>query len=1120
MPKDAQQQIGIPELLKELVTNNVTAMAIIYGETILDANVSLLRLLGYADASQLRCNSWRALLEQESVDIVQAKLQQSAGGIFAEPIICTCKSADGSPVNATVKTTPWPEFTDLAVMRFQSNVDCDSHLDILQRQEMLYRALADTLPAGVFLVDEHGRPVYINHAASQMTGYTSEEFLGGVWRLEFCDRMFISHFNDALTNFTAGRNRELRIKHRDGHVVHASASWEPLFDCDGVFRGLCIILFDITNQRLDREKLAAKTSELDALLSILPDLYFRLSADGFIRSWSGGGVDDLYVPPENVVGNNMLELLPPDAAGVINEGKKAALNTKSMTTVEYSLDMPQGRQDYECRLVPLSDDELMAVVRNVTVRTKMERALRESEERYRTLVANIPGAVYRCMLDREYTMQFLSDDIFDICGYHAADFLECGTRTYESIMHPDDRAEAFRQIWEGAHRERRYEVEYRVVGADGSIKWVRDRGRAVTGPNGEVRYLDGIVFDITQRKQAEEALQSSEERYRGVIESQQDLIVRTDPDGRFTFVNGAYCRLFGKSSEELLRNSFAPLVHPEDLPAAMEIVRNIAKPPYRYTVEQRALTIHGWRWIAWEDCAIFDDAGNLVEVQAIGRDITAKKDAERALRESEERYRGLVESQNDLVVRVDKDGMFTFVNDAFCRAFGKTADEWLGLPIYSIIYEEDISSARESMRALQNPPYRNVAQQRAVTMEGLRWIHWECYAIRNEAGEVVEIQRVGRDVTEQYETDIALRESEAKYKGIVENSNDVIMLTQPDGITSYISPACENILGMSADKIVGTIPILVHPEDREWVTEEFESALNGRSGANSEYRIIAASGEVKWLSHSWTPVFRDEKLQFIVNVIRDITEKKQIKEVVMKAHVDLERAYELQRQFLNNITHEVRTPLTAVQGYTSMLLEGTAGPLSEEQELLLRRVLQSSSHLLDIVGSLIEIARLKSGTAALHPKACKPGEIIRKALAVVAPQAKMKNLQIIVDTTCDGRTGCYDEEKLLIILTNLLSNAVKFTTKGEISIMGGYQDSQLEIIVCDSGLGVADSSLTTIFDEFQQLDDPYKHKPSGFGIGLAVVATMVEALGGSLTVSSAKGVGTAFTLVVPELDPR
>ncbi|HTZ11221.1 MAG TPA: PAS domain S-box protein, partial [Candidatus Margulisiibacteriota bacterium] len=152
--------------------------------------------------------------------------------------------------------------------------------------------------------------------------------------------------------------------------------------------------------------------------------------------------------------------------------------------------------------------------------------------------------------------------------------------------------------------------------------------------NQETGKMQGVieyVRDITERRRAEDALIESEVRYRGLIESQHELVVRVDPEGKFTFVNDAYCRKFGKSREELLGKNFMPLVHEDDLPSTLEAMKGLEVAPYRIYVEQRARTQEGWRWIAWEDYAIKDEYGKTIEIQGVGRDITDRRVGEEKL---------------------------------------------------------------------------------------------------------------------------------------------------------------------------------------------------------------------------------------------------------------------------------------------------------------------------------------------------------------------------------------------------------------------------------------------------------------------------------------------------------
>jgi PAS domain S-box-containing protein len=412
------------------------------------------------------------------------------------------------------------------------------------------------------------------------------------------------------------------------------------------------------------------------------------------------------------------------------------------------------------------------------------------------------------------------------------------------------------------------------------------------------------------------------------------------------------------------------------------------------------------------------------------------KAAEIALRESEERLRTLVTNIPGAVYRCagDTDWTMTFLSDGIEDICGHPASDFLSdttRSYASVIHPDDQTTVQQIvLDALSRHETFNLTY-RVLHADGtIRWVHEKGQGVFDEKGKLASLDGVIIDVTERKMVDSALKENQEKYKSIVENSTDAILLTCPDGKIVYANPAAKDVL-------------------------------------------------------------------------------------LQRTHDDMQRAFELQRQFLNNVTHEVRTPLTAIQGYAQMILEGLAGPVPEEQAALLHKILSCSKSLLEMVSGVLDIARIKSGIFGGHYTFCNLREIAKKAIAAVTPQATEKGLSIHVDTATKDLSGLYDQEKILVILTNLLSNSIKFTDQGDICVLLHRDADVTEIIVADCGIGIAETDLDCIFDEFKQLDCPRKHKPSGFGIGLAIVASMVYSMRGSITVSSETGAGTAFTLRIP-----
>lgn len=604
--------------------------------------------------------------------------------------------------------------------------------------------------------------------------------------------------------------------------------------------------------------------------------------------------------------------------------------------------------------------------------------------------------------------------------------------------------------------------------------------------------------------------------YRMLAEVIPMAVLVVDADGRHFYVNELASRMTGYSVDELMAGVW--MVHPDDKKARHIYEQALREGTEGSFYETRLVRKDGtefWASISWR--SVKDERGRVVAFFTFIADITELKAAQDALRRADERYRVLAENTSELFWEMELDGTFSFVSPAV-RRLGYEPEEWVGhhLNEFLPVDEQSVFLQRLSADIIRLGNHRY--EVRALRKDGSPVWMEVLVDFVVEDGRPVRIQGAARDITERKAAEEALRQSEQKYRGIVENSHDLITLVQPDGAVSYASPACRHILGYEPEELLEKGSDVVHPDDRQRVRQAYERARGGEPGTNLEFRVITKSGETRWVLHSWSPVFSGGELQTIVSVTRDITERKQAEESLRQAHAELEEAYRFQSEFINSVTHEVRTPLTAVKGYAEMLLEELAGPVSDEQAALLKKVLTSSDHLLEMVNGILRIARLRSGKAAVNPKACDPKAVVEKCVSAVTPQALQKGLAITVNADHSKSTGVYDEERLITVVTNLLTNAVKFSEAGNIEVFVSRCSSGAEIVVADSGIGISDSDIETIFDEFVQLSQPRRHKPAGFGIGLAIVAAMIDTMGAGLIVSSAKGVGTAFTLHVPVLD--
>ncbi|MCX8053436.1 MAG: PAS domain S-box protein [Armatimonadetes bacterium] len=620
------------------------------------------------------------------------------------------------------------------------------------------------------------------------------------------------------------------------------------------------------------------------------------------------------------------------------------------------------------------------------------------------------------------------------------------------------------------------------------------------------------VNDVSEWEKDLDALRESEKLYRTLAETIPAGVLMEDAKGRIFYANQQMSALTGYSLDELMGSAWPFVAKNDPLRVAYrKAVRKGASVSDYLAQIVRKDGERRWMSISWRPIRVGGTARS--GVVAVFLDVTDRIRNEEALRDSEASLRTFVDSIDHPAMLLEAGGKILMVNETLARRVGKSVDELVGADAPSMAFDEVLKQRCEKFKQVvrTGQPMRFEDER-----EGISYAHYLC-PVLGENGKVSRVAIISLDVTELKKAEQALRESEEKYRSIVENSHDMIMLAAPGGKIVYVSPAIERMLGYSPEEVPELTLDIIHPDDREAVAQAIKDGFAGESRSDFEFRFITKSGDILWASHSWSPIIRDGKVHLVVSVVRDITERRIAEDRLRKAHAELERAYRVQREFINNVTHEIRTPMTAVKGYVEMLLEGLAGPLNEAQESMLRKVLVGSESLLDLVTSLLEMSRLRSGEVALRPKVCKPSSIAEKAVSSVMPQATRRGVKVELLIDGPDRAGLYDEEKIITILNNLLSNAVKFTPQGQVEVRVTPTNSGVEIIVADTGIGIPAKHLHKIFDQFHQVDRPRSSKPSGFGLGLAIVANMVELLGATLVVSSKLGVGTAFTLNIPKL---
>ena len=372
-----------------------------------------------------------------------------------------------------------------------------------------------------------------------------------------------------------------------------------------------------------------------------------------------------------------------------------------------------------------------------------------------------------------------------------------------------------------------------------------------------------------------------EEQYRLLVEHQTDLVVKVDPEGRFLYVSPAYCRTFGRSEAELLGNAFMPLVHEDDQSATAEAMKTLFEPPHTAYMEQRAMTVDGWRWLAWNDSAVLGPDGEIREIIGVGRDITERKVAEELLRQSEERFvKAFQTSPAPLVISDIESGRFIDVNARWVEMLGYSREEQVGRTSKDVGIWADPDQRDRAMDILRRQGFFKEIPIEFVTRGGdVRSALW--------SAEIVSLQ--GRDVllsllfdyTERKEADEALRESERRYRSVIDNIEDVYYRTDAGGLLIMISPSGVRLLGYDSEsEMLGrhNETFWFEPERRK----DFIELLKARGRVSDhEVTLKRKDGQPVLVATSSSLYFDGQGgLLGVEGIFRDIAERKRAEEAL------------------------------------------------------------------------------------------------------------------------------------------------------------------------------------------------------------------------------------------------
>ncbi|MFC2154512.1 PAS domain S-box protein [Candidatus Altiarchaeota archaeon] len=1018
----------------------------------------------------------------------------------------------------------------------------------------------------IYTTDRRKRFTFINHKIEEY-GYNRKNLLGKSF-LTFLAKKHKGRRSGETLRRGGEKVYDIDFKDAKGKLRHGILSTSPVKDENKRIFGVLGVITDITDRRRAEEELRHNAK----IIGTTSEAIVGADSQGRINFWNKGAEKMFGFRGKEMVGKPITPIMPSHKHYTESRRMVRKVKNEGMV-IHYETQRKRkdgGILDVVLSLMRLEDDEgnvigTAAIITDITQRKLAEDTLKQRAVQLALL--NKIGGQIASELELEKVLERATYLIRKSFGYHHVAIylidhpqkeleLRAKASKYSALFSPGHRVSIDRGIvgWVAKKGKARLSNDvskdkyYRnlfpnkkltrselcvpiqvgngVVGVlnvespipnafdENDVLVMETLANEIAVAIDNARLYEEVQEELLERKRAEKALRKSEEEFRLTFENAKDAIFWADPrSGLVINCNRAAEDLLEKKRKNIIGRP-QTLLHPSKKAKFYgQLFRKHIRRKGAVDDEAEVITKTGKIKPVHITASVTLVGGKPI-IQGIFRDITERKRAEKALRESEERYSTLVEEGHDGIVII-QDGLFRFVNKKFARMIGYKKKELVGKKFESILaHDQRKEVLRRYKKRISGKKVPRIYEAKLLTKKR------EEFPIELNAGTIVYDNKLSdlvfiRNISKRKKAEEALRESEEHYRALVEASPDAIFVFNPGGKLIYASPSCKAVTGYAPKDFLKSKNILerwIFPEDYENLMHTFQKSLKGKAERNFEFRAKKKGESDIWVSSSWEPIYgASEDLVGVLVIQRDITDRKMAEELCMLQIEELKKIDKMKDEFLSIASHELKTPLIPIEGYLELLAEGRFGHLTKKQIQIIEKIRGKEAQLKLLINDLLDLNKLQSGKMVFDMKGADINSLIKETITEQKFIAQEKDIKIIVKEKMSLPTVRGDRMRLGQVLSNLISNAIKFSAAGaEVIVKAKKEDSVILISVSDQGIGIPPENLENIFDVFYQVDSSTSRKYPGTGLGLSICKKIIEHHGGRIWVDSKLGGGSTF----------
>lgn len=750
----------------------------------------------------------------------------------------------------------------------------------LMESEDKYRILVENMGEGISITDEFENFVFVNPAAEKIFGVGKGELDG-----ESLKTFLLGGEFEKVKNRTKERRKgkrevfeeEITLKDRSKKILFVHAT--PWFENNN-FKGTFAIFTDITERKWAEDNLRKSEEHYRTLLNAIPDLMFRLDGEGRFIDYHADDSSILFAPPEKFLGKHYEEILPPDISLKYEKSIKEVKKSGEIGKFEYEALLPNNiTRFYEARITCFGD-ECVSIIRDVTEQKNAEKALVESENKYRTIFENVQDIFYQTDINGIITE--ISPSVEKYATYKREEII--GKPVDIFYLNPIEREIFLKEIKE---KGKVTDYEINLVTQDGITRNASVSAHLFFDANKNPIGIEGSLRDISERKKSEASLRESEERFRKIFEDSPFGIALSNKDFIFTRVNSEFCKMMGYSEKEICTKTFKDITHPEHLEQDVNYMKMLSTGEIsNYQTEKRY--IRKDKKIVWGEInisVIRDNKGEFLYYLAMIENITTRKLAEEAVKESEEHFRNIVNTAEAAYFRINKEGLFEEVNQSWLKMHKYSLpEEIIGKHFETTQIDQDIEKAKENVSELLKGKPIETGEFSRKCKDGSVGYHTFSISPVIENGQIAGIEGFLIDITEQKKTLEALKASQERYRTLIETMNEGVILVDNDDKIQFINRRGCDLYGFEPEELIGKIgyEILEDKEYQEIIKHKNKLRL---TSVSDSYEVVGKkkNGEKIWININGAPV-KDNEGNVIgsVGILTDITERKHAEEELKK----------------------------------------------------------------------------------------------------------------------------------------------------------------------------------------------------------------------------------------------